>query len=135
MACVRTFATFRVFAPTSSSDELSGLLGFRPTKATERNEHSPKPAERKFSFWSLSTKDVVGSTDAHEHVAWLLSRISELGDVLAELREQGGVTDVFCYFEMERQGGPSLTSSQMEVLSRLGLDIAWDIYTSDRSDD
>lgn len=130
MACVRTYAAFRIFSRTRSAGDLSDLIGTQPTKTVERNPHSERATEREYSIWVLSTQGRLDSTDEHEHIDWLLHRISGRAPLFARLRREGCSMDVFCYFEIAHQGGPSLTSHQMGVLSELGLDITWDIYAS-----
>jgi len=132
MACVRTFATFRVFSRKHTIDELNDILGIQPTKANDRNPSSRRENEREFSIWTLSTKEALNSVDEHEHIDYLLSKLSGLATSLARLRQEGCLLDVFCYFEIDGQGGPSLAKGQMKILSELGLDIVWDIYSETR---
>jgi hypothetical protein len=59
-----------------------------------------------------------------------VSDLPGIQSAVARLRQEGCLMDVFCYFEIAEQGGPSLTSSQMRILAELGLGIVWDIYAS-----
>ena len=129
MACVRTYATLRIFSRTTGPDELSEILGIQPTKTRAQDPLSRRPVEREFSMWALSTKASLTSTDGQEHIDWLLNRMDESRAEFARLISLGCLMDVFCYFEIDGQGGPSLTSGQMGRLSELGLDVTWDIYS------
>jgi hypothetical protein len=133
MSCVRTFATFRIFSKTLSVNEISEIVGVKPTKATNRNVDARRAAEREFTVWTLSSKASLDLVDEHEHINFLLNSLAGSVRALARLRDEGCSMDVFCYFETDGQGGPSLTHVQMRTLSDLGLDIAWDLYIQEQS--
>jgi hypothetical protein len=131
MSCVRTFATFRIFSKSLGVDEISEIVGAKPTKARNRNQGARRAVEREFTVWTLSSKAAVDSVDENEHIDFLLNILAGSVRSLARLRDEGCTMDVFCYFETDGQGGPSLTHVQMRALSDLGLDIAWDLYSQD----
>jgi hypothetical protein len=128
MSCVRTFVTLRVFSPRLAGGEISAVLGLQPSGSRDRNPAARVAKQREYSIWKWSTKGLLESRDDQDHLELLLSNISKLRGEFEYLRNQDCLIDVFCYFESDGQGGPSLTSTQMASLSLLGLDIAWDIY-------
>jgi hypothetical protein len=78
----------------------------------------------------LSSKAAMSSVDTAEHIAYLLEVIRPAFDNLKALQAGGCEMDVFCYLEMDGQGGPSISSALMRSMSEFGLDLTWDIYSS-----
>jgi hypothetical protein len=132
MACVSTFATLRIFSRAHSVAELSEFLGVQPTGGRDKNPAARRPSERDFTVWKLSSKEEsLGIVDEQQHIDFLLAKFALLAGKLEMLRRQECSIDVCCYYEIDGQGGPTLTCAQMKALSELGLDVTWDLYCAD----
>jgi hypothetical protein len=129
MACKRTYATLRIFSPSKTVSEISEILRLQPTAAQDRGELG-RSFQKQFSIWKLSSERAVATTDTRDHIAYLLETLLPAFEELQGLRSIGCEMDVFCYFETDGQGGPSISSSLMKSLSDFQLDVTWDIYVA-----
>lgn len=131
MSCTRTYATLRIFSPNLGPDVLSEKLGIVPTECEQLDPKSKYKHRREFSYWSLSTKEMLDSTNNIEHLQLILKKLFNKSSVLESLRSHGCSTDIFCFWESNGQGGPCLDIEIMKDLVNYGLDICWDMYFDD----
>ncbi len=134
MTCLETFAALRIFSSSQHPDTVSRVLGFEATKARPLDPASKYRPKRESHRWIWSSEGIVKSTDGLEHVRAVVDRLEGKESHLADLRAAGCKIDVCCYWVSTGQGGPCLDASTMADLTRLGLDIWWDVYFGDASD-
>jgi hypothetical protein len=70
----------------------------------------------------------VQSRDARRHIDWLLRQLEHEAAAIAELKADGHLVDICVYWLSAGQGGPTLDSSHMVQLGKLGVELWFDIY-------
>ena len=132
--CAETYATFRAYTGEVEPDEVSRLLGMKPTgSVTQGKVIVTGPSKGKISKlngWFLSTKGQVDSKDLRRHLDSLLEALTAHSDQLLTLQGMPNVTtDVSCYW-LSKSGhsGPTLSPKQMRMLCQLNLEIWFDCY-------
>lgn len=131
MACVRTFATLRVFSPSMTAEEVTCVLGIEPSRTIRRDLGSRYEHVRRFSHWRWSTEGKVSHLEPEVHIAAISALLRGKTDSLDALRKHGCILDVFCYWEFSEQGAISLSLDSMRLLLELGLEITWDVYAQE----
>lgn len=134
MACTRTFATLQIFLENIHPDEITEELGFAPTGTDPLNSKSKYKSRRVSNFWNFSTEKFSNSLDNVEHIEIILRALKGKSNQMELLRQRGCQTDIFCYWDSNGQGGPSLSVGLMKELVDLDLDIYWDMYFDDEKD-
>ena len=128
MSCLETYATLRIFSEAIHPAEISRVLGIDATRARHRDANSKYRHERENHYWGWCSDSFVQSLDGIAHVRAIVSVLQGKEQELAQLRTAGCNIDVCCYWVSSGQGGPSLDTLALTDLSRLGLDIGWDVY-------
>jgi hypothetical protein len=131
LSCERTYVTLRIYPTNLDPDEVTTRLGIQPTEIQRVGDLIPPAFKRtiKLAGWFLTSESVVESTNTLNHLAWLLDIVLPHQQQLYALQNDGHRMDVSCYWlRKQDQGGPTLTSEIMEQLSRLRLDIWFDMY-------
>lgn len=128
MSCLETYATLRIFSKTTHPDEVSRVLGTEATKARPIAPDSKYRHERENHYWGWSSDRDIQSRDGIEHVRAVILLLQDKEQQLSQLRAAGCEIDVCCYWVSSGQGGPFLDNSALTELSRLGLEIWWDVY-------
>lgn len=127
--CQQTYAVLRIFSDLTSPQETSALLGISPTDSFAKGDSvGSRGIKRKQNGWFLSTETQVQSRDSRRHLDWLVAALGDREEALNGLRLTGAEIDISCYWVSVGQGGPVIGSEQMQQLSRLGIDVWWDIY-------
>ena len=129
--CAETFATLRIFSALVSAAEISQRIGVEASRThTLGDPVSPTTnAQRKDHAWFLSSKGHVVSRDTRRHLDWLLDQIEPSLDELRRLRTEGAHMDIMSYWvSASGEGGPAISSRQMERLAPFGIDCWWDVY-------
>lgn len=131
--CRETYAVLRIFSDSISPPDITALLGISPSDSFTKGElNGNRGNRRKQNGWFLSTESQVKSRDSRRHLDWLTAALDAHEDVLNKLRLASAEIDISCYWVSVGQGGPVIGSEQMKILSRLGLDVWWDIYFTDK---
>ncbi len=128
MACTSTYATLRIFSKSIPPYEISKMLGLEPTKLREIKTDSKYKHERETNAWLFTTKQKLISNKNHKHIEYLLKMLANKEFLLKSLRDVGCETDIFCYWEGNEQGGPSMSLDIMKRLVDMGLPVTWDNY-------
>jgi len=127
--CKETFATLRIFSDVVLPGTVSSLLGLQATESFAKGEmYGKQQRMRTYNAWQLSTLGHVVSRDSRRHLDWLLDRLEDRRDSLADLRLKGCEIDVTCYWVSIGQGGPIIGPEQMKRLAELNLEVWWDVY-------
>jgi hypothetical protein len=131
--CEMTYASLNAYSDTDASDWISAALSLEPSRTIGRTAHNrEEPAKMALdrSFWSLSSKGHVDSGDVRRHLDWLLDQIEPSAGGIETLRTTPGTfVNVSCmWMSLHGQGGPTLWPEQMSRLSKLDLELRFDIY-------
>ena len=135
--CAETYSTFRIFSGTVSAERITRLLHVQPSQVHAIGDLvNPRMSRtRKEHAWFLSSDGRVVSRDTRRHLDWLLDQLEPSLDDLRRLRTDGAQMDVVAYYVSLGQGGPWITSRQMERLAAFGVDCWWDVYFRSDSKD
>jgi len=132
--CSATYATFRAYTGEVEPDEVTRLLGMKPTgSVTQGKMIATGPSKGKISKlngWFLSTKGQVDSKDLRRHLDSLLEALGAHREQVLTLQGMPSVTtDISCYW-LSKSGhsGPVLSPKQMRMLCQLNLEIWFDCY-------
>lgn len=92
---------------------------------------SAKMPERKatLSGWFLHTRLHVASDDAEKHIAWLCDRLEGKETSVRDLLARGWRINISCFWcSACGHGGPRLSPSLLSRLTKLGVEISFDVY-------
>ena len=132
--CEQTYATLRVFSDDINPHAITLSLGVDPSESFEKGEgRGNKGALRKFHGWFLSSEKTVESKDTRRHIDWIISKIRDKSQELAELQAKGVEIDISCLWLSNGQGGPILSPPQIKELALFNIDIWWDVYFNNSS--
>ena len=126
--------TLCIYPGSSSSDDVSTLLGINPTRAHDKGKlmETPSGRRRKASLtaWLLSSDGIVESKDLRDHLDWLLQKLSGLTREILTLQEEENTKMSVCCTWISAAGhnGPVLWPEQMETLAKLNLECGFDFY-------
>lgn len=127
--CRKTYTALRIFSDTVRPEFITAKLRVDPSDSFSKgDQYGDGRFFRKFNGWFLSSENKIGSKDTRRHVDWLISEIANRENELKELRGMGVEIDVSCFWLSTGQGGPVIGPAQMKELSRLDLEIWWDVY-------
>ena len=128
--CERTYATLGIYPIEITPDEVTSLLGVVPTR-TQSAEARPDGVCDVPAGWFLCSDGVIESRDVRRHIDWILDQIADKLDAFALLRNDGGQSDISCYWlAASHSGGPSLRPNQMTIIGELGLEIWFDFFAA-----
>lgn len=129
-------ATLRIWGDELIPDEISRVLGGRPTIAHSKGEElrvASNPDQvrvARFGSWHLEATASVPE-DVNGQVAELLSKLTTDLSVWASIADKFKV-DVFCgLFMVESNEGFSLSTEAMSELASRGIEIGFVIYDPD----
>ena len=129
--CSYTHAGFRVISENLDPTEITKILGIEPTRVQRAGEpRTPgKPEIYKESGWFISTEGFLESLDCRDHLDWILERLASKQKEIKTLQDRGCWVDVSVMWD-SRYGhdGPTLSPENLMGLSRLGIEVWFDIY-------
>lgn len=128
MSCIETFATLRIFSATISPETIGERIGIEATEMRPIDPESTYRPRRETNYWAWCTKGKIDSKENLLHIAAIIDRLKDKVIQLESLRESGCQIDICNYWVSTGQGGPSLDAATMGTLSKLGLEIWWDVY-------
>src|SRR5262249_49824117 len=138
----RTFVTFRVAGDNLVPDQVTKLLGIKPTLAYAKGEHyelRPRSKELgprthlkgRTGVWLLSTDGVVKSNSLKDHVGWLLERVRIRA--LPDFLKKNGLHAVLTCFWHGPSGvsAPIIPADLRRMLEMLHIQLETDFETDD----
>ncbi|MDH5389191.1 MAG: DUF4279 domain-containing protein [Gammaproteobacteria bacterium] len=128
MSCTETYATLRVFSKQLMAQEICNSLELNPSTVLEKYPDSKYKHEREDARFFYTTKGIVDSKENLIHLMKILDVLEGKNKAIDYLANQECEIDIFCYFETDGQGGPTITSEIMKRLSLFNIDVSWDIY-------
>ncbi len=139
MKSERTFATFRVAGDNLVPDDLTAMLGIRPTLAYakgqlySRGPRSPNLRGRT-GVWSLRTDDEVQSRRLSDHIEWLLGKIAPNQEKLTRFIEQNALHAVMsCFWHGPPGTRPPIVPRQaLDMLEKIPAKLEEDFATDDQ---
>jgi hypothetical protein len=128
--CAETFTTFRIFSKIVSPSEISRRLNTESSKLHTLGDRIGRSLRtRQEHAWFLCSRAHVASRDTRRHLDWILDRLEPSLSELRSLQADGAEMDVVAYWVSKSgQGGPVISSRQMERLARFGVECWWDVY-------
>ncbi|WP_082859269.1 DUF4279 domain-containing protein [Microbulbifer sp. Q7] len=135
MACIRTYVSLCVYSPDLLPDQISNALSLEPTTSFCRDPQHKYYPQRQHNFWSISTKELLESTDQKDHLKKVFTFLQGKEEILSRLKSSGCETKISVYYETDGQDGPYLDSASIMNLARYELEIWWDIYHFEPDED
>ncbi len=117
-------------------DQISALLGLRPTRTHTRGESRTgrSGAVWDHSVWILRSP-LSDDSEPSEHIAWILDVVEPRLGVLREISKAARVK-LFCGFSSDNgQGGFTLDAAMLRRLAELGVPFVLDLYPPEDRDE
>jgi hypothetical protein len=130
-------ATLRILGDDLVPDEISRLLGARPTTSRIKGEvfRTPngRPLTARTGSWDLRASTVHNSEDLDGQVAELLTQLTNNLDVWASLSEKFRI-DLFCgWFMKTSNAGVAISPASLSALGDRRIILELDIYDGSHS--
>lgn len=132
--CEYTHAWLRIMHETVDTDEVTAILGVRPTKAQRRGDPKKGKPDQFYSKggWFLSTEGILKSKDARHHLDWIIERIAGKKQAFIQLHQRGYLVDLCVRWDsLSGHGGPTVSPSQMKALAELEIELWFDVYVGE----
>ena len=127
--CKATYVSLRILKDDPDVEDITTRLGICPSEISGKGKLHSDDKRSEIGGWFLCSKRIIHSTDTARHLEWLLDQLTPKQKVLEDLRKEGFVLDVSCYWlSAYGQGGPTLSPAIMEKLGSLGLELWFDVY-------
>jgi hypothetical protein len=130
-ACKRTYSTLRIYPGKISPEDITKRLKIKPSSIQHKGDLVGTAKQRviKLNGWFLTTKGKIKSADSRRHIDWLLQKIMEKQRAIRQLQSEGVKMDISCFWESKSgNGGPTISPPQMAKLSKINIDVWWDVY-------
>ncbi len=128
-ACLRTYATLRIYPGELHPEQVTQRLGVQPSKSWQRDD-SGKPGAKAMHGWFLSTHGKLSSRDTRRHLDQLLEPLLGVREAVLALQAEGARMDIMCFWHSAgQQGGPALSPKQLSALAALNIMVSWNIYS------
>lgn len=129
--CYRTYATLRIYPNEIHPDEITRILGVKPSLFQIKGEKTSSLSVPTCSVngWFLTSKEQVKSRDVRRHIDFVIEKVLAKKEDILKLQSQEVEMDLSCYWSSTQgQGGPTLSPKQMKALAELHIDVWFDIY-------
>ncbi|MNS07312.1 hypothetical protein D3C72_387520 [compost metagenome] len=134
--CKNTFASLRIFSDTVSPTDITTRLKLDPTDFFNKGDAmDSRGGSRRFNGWFLSSENFINSRDTRRHIDWVLAKIKDKTHEISSLYTDGAEIDISCIWISTGQGGPVISPPQMSLLSTLNIEVWWDVYFDQDSED
>ncbi len=137
--CDLTYGSLCILGEDMHPHEVTSLLGIDPTKQQISGESRASRSGsiiNKISGWFLSSEGHLSSRDSRDHLAWILKKLEDKDDMIAEIQQRGWQAYLFFYWSsLSGHGGPTLSPPQMKRLAELNLEISFDCYFLDNEEE
>jgi hypothetical protein len=104
------------------ADDVTEGFNIQPTKIWRVSTGKP------FEGWFLTTKGKVSSLNTLDHIAYILAILEANTAFVDQLIDSGSTINLINFWHSDGQGGPGLTVSLMKRLSRLNVEVDWNVY-------
>lgn len=123
-------ATLRVFSKKHTLLELNSIIGDSSNGFSLGDDFSKGTKRREHTCWSFKSSSVCSSKNFDDHLVEVLNYCEIHKNEISKLRKDHGcIVNVFCMFSSDNgQGGGILSANVMEKLSKLNLDLIFDVY-------
>ncbi|MBI5075320.1 MAG: DUF4279 domain-containing protein [Nitrospirae bacterium] len=128
-SCKRTYASLCIYPGEILPEEITKRLKTEPTEIVHKGDLDYKGRKRKLHGWFLRTQGVIKSRDSRRHIDWIIERIKNRKTEIKKLQSQGAEMYITClWLPRGYGGGPTISPPQMAELSKLNIEVWWDIY-------
>jgi hypothetical protein len=133
--------SLRLTSSTTSADTMISAVGMKPSSAWNKGESIllprgrpfDSPRKQSFAAFDLLSKD---KRPLPELILECTRRLRTLQPFFAELKsEDGGMAELFIGWFLSRSGGDTLSSSLLLEVGSVGLDLSFDIYPADGTEE
>ena len=133
-SCEETYATLRIFDNHLSPDSVSARLEIEPTRTLTKGEARGKQGRvNQSNGWFLSSEHHVVSLDTRRHIDWILDQLSSNSLEILQMQKNGAKIDITSFWVSKSgNGGPMLSTYQLQRLSEMQIEICWDIYIGEQ---
>jgi hypothetical protein len=123
-SCKNTHASLCIYPERSDPNRITKLLGISPTESQIEGESGAK-----ITAWFLESEHTIKSKDIRRHLDWLLEQLVPRQSRLDQLRSEGADIFISCFWSSSQgHGGPVISPKQCELLAKLKLELAFDVY-------
>ena len=123
----RSKVSLRIFGDELNPEEITELLKCKPSVSWKKGDTIRGANKTRTGRWSLES-NLSDETDLEDKVWDILNRISADVEVWNSIKRMNSV-DLFCGIFLETGNrGFGISVNLMKELSRLGIDIGFDIY-------
>lgn len=128
---VRPYVKFILQGEPVDPDLITEALGVLPARRFKKGDPYGKKGNKwSIGLWSISSRDMVESSDVEKHIIWILERLEPVKDKLAQFDLQEGVDASFKIvinlFVHEWDG--HIKSSLMKRITDLNVDFKISVY-------
>lgn len=116
------YASFRIFGGKVNFEEISNMLGIKPTHTHRKGEEANKISKRTYpdDMWMLDAA-VSEETDLEKHLLWLKKKLLPHKKYILRLKKKNTV-DIYCSYRSDSdQGGFSLSPKSLELFVELDI--------------
>lgn len=122
-------ATLRVISTKHTLAELRCTIGDPKHGFSIGDEFSKGKKNREHTYWSFDSSGISERRSFDKHLSEVLDFYELRKIEMITLRQEGCVVNVMCLFSSDNgQGGAELSSKTIDRLSKLNLDLVFDIY-------
>ncbi len=122
-------AVFAIRSVNLSPDQISGIMGLRPTESEHAGQPDLDDAEGRLVFdtngWIFSSEGLVNSNNIADHLTSVVDRIQDKAPELTSLRAKGCTISLSASYvtdgNQEKWLSTSLNPELLEKIAKLGL--------------
>ncbi len=127
------YAAFNLWGKDFDPQEVTDCLGLLPTECFRAGNlrNKSRPDRWKHSYWSLSSKGKIKSTDLTVHFDWLLNQLEPARTRLVEiLNTEGNRAQINCFWILPSEHEYLILRPELlKKIADLGLGIEVDTYS------
>lgn len=132
--CSRTYASIIITGDSFNPIDISSTLEIDPSSSFRKGDRRGEKGVWNHSFWELSSKEEVTSTNLNLHLAWLIAKLLPNKEKLSSLclANRSIKAYISCFWESKTgHGGPDFSPDLMCKIGELNLELSIDIYFAD----
>ena len=134
MNCEETHVVFRIMDDELNIAELTKSLNLKPDFYAIKGQCIPgnnRGVLAKKNIWSI-TSEGLKTTSLENHIWHIVSQLNGRESVINQLKNDGVTVELSCFWmSATGQGGPIISNKALQTMSKLGLDLDFDIYFCD----
>lgn len=122
-------ATLRVFSKKHALSELIDVVGEPNSGFSIGDKFSKGKKNREHTYWSIDSSNIEECGSFDRHVLEVINYYELKKNEMLKLKDEECVLDICCMFASDNgQGGATLSADTIERLSKLNIDLIFDVY-------